>query len=121
MTTTCIAIIIIVLISSYMCSRNGYRAIGQSILPIAMVPLGHIIGSRLLLLLRSRSIVPEMAAMSIVTAVDVAAMVAASAIVIMTAKPFFHRKATRRSYCATLIAFMALLTLALLVNFYNDL
>ena len=50
MTTACVAIIIIVLISSFMCTRHGYRAIGQSILPIALVPLGHIIGSKLLLI-----------------------------------------------------------------------
>lgn len=121
MTTACVAIIIIVLISSFMCTRHGYRAIGQSILPIALVPLGHIVGSKLLLMLKLKSIVPEMAAMSIVTAVDVAALVAGAAIVIVSAKPFFRRKATRRSYCMTLIAFMAILTLVLLVNFYGEL
>ena len=86
MTTACVAIIIIVLISSFMCTRHGYRAI-----------------------------------VSIVTAVDVAALVAGAAIVIVSAKPFFRRKATRRSYCIALIAFMAILTLALLVNFYGEL
>ena len=121
MTTACVAIVLIVLISSFMCTRNGYRAIGHSILPIALVPLGHIVGSKLLLMLKLKSIVPEMAAMSIVTAVDVAALVIGATVVVVSAKPFFRRKATRRSYCIALIAFMAVLTLVLLVNFYGEL
>lgn len=120
MTTVCVAIIVVVLISSFMCIRRGYKTLGYCILPISMVPLGHIIGGRLLLLLRAKSIVPEMAAMSIVTAVDVAALVAGAAIIIGCSNSFFKRKKTRNSYCLVMIAFTAILTLALLVNFYGE-
>lgn len=120
MTTVCVAIIIVVLISSFMCIRRGYKTLGYCVLPIAMVPLGHIIGGRLLLLLRAKSLVPEMAAMSIVTAVDVAALVAGAAIIIACSKSFFKRKKTRNSYCLVMVAFTAILTLALLVNFYGE-
>ena len=48
MTTACIAIIFIVLISSYMCTRKEYTKVGRSILPIALVPAGHLIGTEVI-------------------------------------------------------------------------
>lgn len=120
MTAACIAIILIVFISSFMCVRRGNKTLGQAILPIAFVPFGHIVGSKLLLMLRAKQIVPQMAAMSIVTAVDVAAFVAGAALIIMTASNFFKRKATRRTFCSALVMFMAILTLVLLINFYGE-
>lgn len=100
MIAACVAIILVVLISSFMCIRSGYKMLGPSILPIALVPFGHIIGSQILLLLNNKSIVPEMAAMAIVTAVDVAALFTAAAVIIVYSKSFFKRKAMRRSYCS---------------------
>ncbi len=120
MTTACAAIVIIVIISSFMCIRRGYNKLGYCILPISMVPLGHIIGGRLLLILREKSIVPQMAAMSIVTAVDVAALVAGAAIIIACSKSFFKRKKARNIYCTVMIAFMSILTLVMLINFYGE-
>ncbi|MBQ4395952.1 MAG: hypothetical protein II828_00355 [Clostridia bacterium] len=120
MITACVAIIIMVFISSFMCIRRGHNKLGYSILPVAMVPFGHLIGGRLLLLLRTKSIVPEMAAMSIVTAVDVAALVAGSAIIIAFSQSFFHRTKTRGIYCTVIIAFTAILTLVLLLNYYGE-
>lgn len=120
MMAACFAIVIIVLISSFMCVRSGNKKFGLSILPIALVPLGHMLGSQILLRLNSRSIVPEMAAMSIVTAVDVAALVAAAAVLIVCSKSFFKRKSMRSSYCTILTCFMAILTLVLLINFYGE-
>ncbi len=120
MTTACVAIIIVVAISSFMCIRRGYPKLGYCILPVAMVPLGHLIGGRLLLLLRSKSIVPEMATMSIVTAVDVAALVAGAAIIIACSQSFFKRTKTRSIYCTVMIAFTAILTLVLLINYYGE-
>jgi hypothetical protein len=103
-----------------MCVRSGYKTLGPSILPIALVPLGHIVGSQLLLLLNNKSLVAEMATMSIVTAVDVAALVSAAAVIIVCSKSFFKKKSTRRSYCLVMIGFMAILTLVLLINFYGE-
>ena len=120
MTTACAAIIIIVLISAFMCARTGYKKLGFSILPISLVPLGHIIGSQLLLLLNNKAIVPEMAAMSIVTAIDVAALCSAAAVLIVYTKSVFQKNAIRRSYCTAMICFMAILTLVLLINFYGE-
>lgn len=120
MTTACVAIILVVLISSFMCVRSGYKTLGPSILPIALVPLGHIIGSQILFILNKQAIVPEMAAMSIVTAIDVAALFTAAAVIIICSKSFFKRKAMRRSYCSVMVGFMAILTLILLVNFYGE-
>lgn len=120
MMAACVAIIVIVLISAFMCVRSGYKKLGPSILPIALVPFGHIVGSKVLLLLSSNAIVPEMVAMSIVTAIDVAALVAGSAIIIVYSKSFFKRKAIRRSYCSVMVGFMAILSLILLVNFYRE-
>lgn len=120
MTTVCVAIIVVVLISSFMCIRRGYKTLGYCLLPVSMVPLGHIIGGRLLLLLRAKSIVQEIAAMSIVTAVDVAALVAGAALIIACSQSFFKRKKTRNAYRVAMIAFTAILTLALLVNYYGE-
>lgn len=122
MTKTCVAIIIIVFISSYMCMRNGYHTVGKSILPVAMVPAGHIIGTKLVVrLMKAGGIMKETAAvMSVVTALDVASCVAGCAIVIAISKTIFRRNATRRSYVAILSAFMAILTLALLINYYSE-
>lgn len=120
MTTACVAIIITVIISSFMCLRRGHAKLGYCILPTAMVPLGHIIGGRLLLLLRAKSIVPQAAAMSIVTAVDVAALVAGAAIIIAVSKSFFTRTKTRSIYCTAMISFSAILTLVLLLNYYGE-
>lgn len=120
MTTACVAIIVVVVISSFMCIRRGYRKLGYCILPISMVPLGHIIGGRLLLMLRAKSIVPETAAMSIVTAVDVAALVAGASIIIACSKSFFKHRKSRNIYCIIMTAFTAILTLVLLINFYGE-
>ncbi len=121
MTTACIAIIFIVLISSYMCYRKGYRPLGRSILPISLVPAAHILGTNIIVrAMRAGSLLKETAAeMSIVTAVDVAACVTASAVIIVFSKSLFKRNATRRTYFTTLTVFMAVLTLALLINYYN--
>ena len=83
MTKACIAIIIIVLISSYICTRNGYKNVGNSILPVALVPVGHIIGTGIVVrLMKAGGLLRESAAaMSIATAVDVAACVAGCALV----------------------------------------
>ena len=122
MTMTCIAIIIIVLISAYMCMRNGSQKVGYSILPVAMVPAGHIIGTQFILrLMKAGGLIKEVAAvMSVATALDVAACVAGCAIVIVISKTIFRRNATRRAYIASLSAFMAILTVALLINYYNE-
>ena len=121
MTTACIAIIIIVLISSYMCYRKGYMSLGRSVFPIALVPIAHILGTNIIVpLMRAGSLLKESAAeMSIVTAVDVAACVASSAIIIVISKGLFKRNATRRTYFTALTVFMAILTMALLINYYN--
>ena len=122
MTKTCVAIIIIVLISAYMCTRNGYKKIGLSILPVAMVPAGHIIGTRVIVyLMKAGGLLKEPAAvMSIATAFDVAACVAGCAIAIVFAKNRFRHSSTRRTYSVMLPAFMAILTLALLINYYSE-
>lgn len=121
MIKTCVAILIIVLISSYMCIRNGYKKIGLSLLPVAMVPSGHIIGTLIIRLLKAGGMMKEPAAvMSVVTAFDVAACVAGCAIAIAIAKSRFRRNTTRRTYSVAIPAFMAILTLALLINFYNE-
>ncbi len=120
MMAACFAIVIIVLISSFMCVRSGNKKFGLSILPISLIPLGHMLGSQILFRLESNSIVPEMAAMSIVTAVDVATLVAASAVMIVCSKSFFKKKSIRSSYCTILITFMAILTFILLMNFYRE-
>ena len=71
-------------------------------------------------LMRAGSLLKESAAeMSIVTAVDVAACVASSAIIIVISKGLFKRNATRRTYFTALTVFMAILTMALLINYYN--
>ena len=122
MTKTCVAIIIIVFISSYMCMRNGYKTVGRSILPVAMVPAGHIIGTKLILrLMKAGGLIRQPAAvMSVATALDVAACVAGCAIVIAVSRTIFRRNSTRRTYAAALSAFMAVLTLALLINYYDE-
>ena len=101
MTTACVAIIFIVLISSYICSRRGYVTVGRSILPIALVPVGHIIGTEVIVrLMKVAGLLKEIAAaMSIVTAVDVAGCVVGCTVV------FFLSH--------------SILTLALLINYYN--
>lgn len=121
MTKACIAIIIIVLISSYICTRNGYKNVGNSILPVALVPTGHIIGTGIVVRLMKAGglLLESAAAMSIATAVDVAACVAGCALVMAISKSFFKRKATRRIYISVLSCFMGILTLALLINYYN--
>lgn len=122
MTKTCVAIIIIVFISSYMCMRNGYKKVGLSVLPVAMVPAGHIIGTKIIIqLMKIGGLLREPAAvMSVATACDVAACVAGCAIAIAIAKSRFRRSSTRRTYSIILPAFMAILTLALLINYYNE-
>lgn len=121
MTTACVAIIMIVFISAFVCYRNGYKNVGISILPVALVPAGHIVGTEVIVrLMKAGGLLREAAAaMSIVTALDVAACVAGCFIVPALARPIFRRNATRRTYCTTLSVFMSLLTLALLVNYYN--
>ena len=122
MTKTCVAIMIIVFISAYMCMRNGYKTVGRSVLPVAMVPAGHIIGTKLIVrLMKAGGMIRETAAvMSLVTAVDVAACVAGCAIVIAISRTIFRRKTTRRTYAVGLSVFMAILTVALMVNYYNE-
>lgn len=121
MTKACIAIIIIVFISSYMSARNGYKTVGRSVLPVALVPAGHIVGTGIVVrLMKAGGLLKEAAAaMSIATAVDVAACVAGCALVIAISRTLFKRNATRRAYIAALSTFMGLLTLVLLINYYN--
>ena len=121
MTTACIAIIFIVFISAYMCFRQDYRLVGKTILPIALVPAGHLFGTIAVVgLMKSGGLLKETAAaMSIVTAVDVAACVSGCAIIIVLSKSAFKRNATRRTYFTGLSVFMVILTLALLINYYN--
>ena len=121
MTTACIAIIIIVVLSAYICERNGYRNVGISILPVALVPTGHILGTEVIvrLMMAGKLLREAAAAMSIVTAVDVASCVIGCAIIVYSSKPIFRRKATRRTYFTALSVFMGILTLALLINYYN--
>ena len=121
MIKACIAIIFIVFICAYMCMRKGYKTVGLSIMPVALVPAGHIIGIELIvrLMKAGRMLKETAAAMSIVTAVDVAACVAGCAIVIAFSKKIFRRNATRRTYFVGLSAFMGILTLVLLINYYN--
>ena len=87
-----------------------------------MVPAGHIIGTRVIIyLMKAGGMLKEPAAvMSIATAFDVAACVAGCAIAIVFAKNRFRRSSTRRTYSVMLPAFMAILTLALLINYYNE-
>lgn len=121
MTTACVAIIFIVLISSYMCTRKGYLTVARSFLPIALVPAGHLIGTEVIVrLMKAGGLLKEVAAaMSIVTAVDVAACVAGCAVIIFLSKSIFRRNSTRRTYFTSLSAFMVILTLVLLINYYN--
>ncbi len=121
MTKACIAIIFIVLISAYICVRKDYKKFGNTILPIALVPAGHILGTVVLVrLMRAGGMLKETAAaMSIVTAVDVAACVIGCVLVIALSKPLFRRKRTRSAYVTALNVFMGILTLALLINYYN--
>ncbi len=121
MTTACIAIILIVFISSYMCMRKEYKTVGLSIMPVALVPSGHIIGTEVIVrLMKAGKLLRETAAvMSIATAVDVAACVVGCAFVIAISKTIFRRNATRRAYISVLSAFMGILTLVLLINYYN--
>lgn len=121
MMAACFAIIVVVLISSFMCVRAGQKKIGISILPIALVPMGHMIGSQILIRLRNSSIVSPTVAMSIVTAVDVAALVAGIAVIIAICQSCFKRKSSKRFYCTVLAIFMSVLTFVLLVNFYSGL
>ena len=121
MTTACIAIIFIVLIYSYMCTRKEYTKVGRSILPIALVPAGHLIGTEVIVrLMKAGGLLKEMAAaMSIVTAVDVAACVVGCAVILFFSKSIFRRNSTRRTYFAALSVFMVILTIVLLINYYN--
>lgn len=117
MTTACVAIIIVVAISSFMCVRRGYKKLGYCILPTAMVPLGHLLGGRILLHL---AVLPQDVTFAVVTAVDVAALVAGAAIIIACSQSFFRRTKTRSIYCTAMITFTAILTLVLLVNYYGE-
>ena len=117
MTTACVAIIIVVAISSFMCVRRGSHRLGYSILPTAMVPLGHLLGGRILLHL---AVLPPDVTFAVVTAVDVAALVAGAAIIIALSQSIFHRTKSRSVYCGVLIAFTAILTLVLLINYYGE-
>ena len=121
MTTACIAIIFIVLISAYMCTRKGYATVGRSILPIALVPAGHILGTEVIVrLMKTAGWLKEIAAqMSILTAVDVAACVIGCVFIIMISKSIFRRNSTRRTYFSVMSVFLCVLTLALLINYYN--
>ena len=121
MTTACIAIILIVLISAYMCMRKENKQFGLSILPIALVPAGHILGTVVIVrLMKAGGLLRETAAaMSIVTAVDVAACVIGAFFISAAAKGIFRRKTTRRTFVSAMSIFMGILTLALLINYYN--
>ena len=121
MTTACVAIIFIVLISSYMCTRKGYATVGRSFLPSAFVPAGHIIGTEVIVrFMKAARLLKEIAAaMSIVTAVDVAACVIGCSVIFFLSHSIFRRNATRRTYYTSLSVFMLILTLALLINYYN--
>ena len=121
MTTACIAIIIVVMISAYMCMRKEYKQLGYSILPIAFVPAGHILGTVIIVrLMKAGGLLRETAAaMSIVTAVDVAACVIGCFLISAASKGIFRRKSTRRTFVSSMSIFMAILTLALLINYYR--
>ena len=121
MTTACIAIIIIVLISAYMCIRKENKKLGLSIMPIALVPAGHILGTVIIVrLMKAGGLLKETAAaMSIVTAVDVAACVIGAFLVSAASREIFRRKTTRRTFVSAMSIFLAILTLALLINYYN--